>query len=301
MNFIDKLERKFGKYSIPGLMKYVILINILGAIIGFVDGNLYYEYLSLNVDQILHGQVWRLFTFVLYSPIGQASGGAVITNLLFFAIWAYCYYNIGLTLERMWGTFRFNFFYFNGIFLVVIATFVTYFLLWNPADATANGFMGYALGGYTTLEYINEALFFAIALIFPNMQFFMYFVVPIKAKWLSIIYFILIGYDFVVYVQSGSALYYYLAALIACSFINCLVFFLFARGTGSVKKAVKQKKQKVEFRHQAKDPTGPRHRCAICGRTEMDAPQLEFRYCSKCEGNYEYCSDHLFTHEHVHH
>ena len=42
-----------------------------------------------------------------------------------------------------------------------------------------------------------------------------------------------------------------------------------------------------------------KHKCAICGRTEKDDPNLEFRFCSKCNGNYEYCQDHLFTHQHV--
>ena len=41
------------------------------------------------------------------------------------------------------------------------------------------------------------------------------------------------------------------------------------------------------------------HKCAVCGRTEKDDPNLEFRYCSKCEGNLEYCMDHLYTHKHV--
>ncbi len=293
MNFIDKLERKFGRFGIPNLMRYIVLINVLGAIIGFVDVGIYFEYMALDIDQVLHGQVWRLVTFVLRPQIMM---GDTFVDILWFALWLYVNYHIGLNLERLWGTFRFNLFYFSGVFAVVIITIAT-----GMITKAAWGLdIGNVLSQYVTLDYLDDSLFLALACMFPNMEFYMYFILPIKAKWLSLVYVILVGYEFVICISSGAILGYFTAALIGISLLNCLLFYVFARGKTGMKATVKQKKRKMEFKQQAKDPAGPRHRCAICGRTEKDAPQLEFRYCSKCEGNYEYCSDHLFTHEHVH-
>ena len=120
MSLLDRLERtRFGKFGIPNLMRYVIGVNIVGILISLVNPTFYYSYLSLDIASILHGQVWRIFTFVL-SPSGQF-GGTGMVSLLWFAIWIFVYYSIGTNLERMWGTFRFNLFYFGGLLLVVIS------------------------------------------------------------------------------------------------------------------------------------------------------------------------------------
>ena len=128
MSLLDRLERtRFGKFGIPNLMRYVIGVNIVGILISLVNPTFYYSYLSLDIASILHGQVWRIFTFVL-SPSGQF-GGTGMVSLLWFAIWIFVYYSIGTNLERMWGTFRFNLFYFGGLLLVVIMTFIFYLFL----------------------------------------------------------------------------------------------------------------------------------------------------------------------------
>lgn len=115
MSLLDRLERtRFGKFGIPNLMRYVIGVNIVGILISLVNPTFYYSYLSLDIASILHGQVWRIFTFVL-SPSGQF-GGTGMVSLLWFAIWIFVYYSIGTNLERMWGTFRFNLFLFWGTF-----------------------------------------------------------------------------------------------------------------------------------------------------------------------------------------
>ncbi len=298
MSVLDRMERsRFGRFGIPNLMKYVIGVNIAGAILGIVNLDFYYRYLSLNVEAILHGQVWRLITFVL-CPSEQIGGNSVI-SLLWFAIWVFVYYSIGSNLEKMWGTFRFNLFYFGGLLWVIVMTFVFYFLLrqgWMPDFMSA--YMDY-LRAANVMEYLNQTMFIAFAFTFPNAQFLLYFVIPVKAKWFSILYLLMDGYVFISCLRVG---YYYSAATILVLLLNFLLFFLLGRGGLSPKQAFQQKKRKVEYKRKAAPKhTGPRHRCVICGRTEFDAPELEFRFCSKCEGNYEYCSEHLFTHEHVHH
>ena len=95
------------------------------------------------------------------------------------------------------------------------------------------------------------------------------------------------------------------AVAAAVSILNFVIFFLGSRHMRPY--SPKQMKRKREYQHKMRRaerpvnqyPGGAKHKCAVCGRTELDDPNLEFRYCSKCNGNYEYCQDHLFTHEHV--
>jgi len=294
MNIIDKLEQKFGKFGIPNLMRYVIIINIVGVLISAINPYIYYSYFSLDVYKILHGQIWRLVTFLLY-PSASFSD---LLSLLMFALWAFVYYSIGISLERIWGTFRFNLFYLGGVVFVIVATFVAVPIMCVVYPGDAVGTISYFVSQGVTLDYLNESLFLAFALMFPDAQFLIYFVIPVKAKWLSIVYFLLSIYQLVVSVIAGQ---YFITALIVGSLLNLAVFFLCAKGKPGARVTYQQRKRRVQYKKKVQQNMGDTiHRCAICGRTEKDAPQLDFRYCSKCEGNYEYCSDHLFTHEHVH-
>lgn len=298
MNFIDRLERKFPRFGVPDLMRYVIGINILGLIIQFISPALYYNYLGLDVYAILHGQVWRLFTFVLY-PSGAFGGGSRFATLLLFAIWMYVYYSIGTSLEQIWGMFRFTLFYFLGVLFVIVVTFVAYFIMLAVGGEFTSQLLSYLLEVGVSLEHLNDSLFLAYALIFPNAQFLVYFVVPVKAKWLALVWLLLDGYYVVRGIMEGN---YFGVVLVVGALLNVALFLIFGRGKPGVQGVRRQKKRTMQYKKkvQAAAPGGTIHRCAICGRTEKDAPDLEFRYCSKCEGNYEYCSDHLFTHEHVH-
>lgn len=301
MNLIDKMERgRLGKLAIPNLMKYVIGINIVALLLSMFQPYLYTTYLSLDMYQIFHGQVWRIVTFVLCPT---AFGSSNIGNLIWFAIWAWCYYSIGTNLERMWGTFRFNLFYFSGIFLTVVATAIFYLIVMT-GNNTLDAALGLQLGVATSLSYLNQSLFLAFALMFPNVQFLIYFVIPVKAKWLSVLYFGLTVYEIIQAIVVGTqyVIGYCIAAQIVVSLLNLGFFFLVARVRGTVHPTYKQKKRAKEFQYKTRETTkAARHHCVVCGKTDVDAPELEFRYCSKCEGNYEYCSEHLFTHEHVRH
>ena len=118
--------------------------------------------------------------------------------------------------------------------------------------------------------------------------------VAIKMKWMALVYVAIAGYDFI----NGNIV---TRVVIGASLLNFVIFFLSSRnfkrfGPGEQARKAKFKKQS---RPHMTYTNGAHHRCAVCGRTELDDPCLEFRYCSKCNGNYEYCQDHLFTHEHV--
>ncbi len=273
MSFFDKLESKYGRYAIHNLMNYFMVLYVIGFVICLVPSTggigLYYMYLSLDVPMILRGQIWRLITFLMYPPS---------TSMIFGIIMIILYYQLGNTLERVWGAFRFNFFMFMGVLMHIIAAFVLYLVLGVPV--------------YLTPDNLNLSIFLAFALTFPDMQFLIYFVIPIKAKYLAAFYGILALLNMVV----GN-----LATRITIflSLFNFIVFFMLTKNRNQVSFQGMKRKQEFKSATKIKPEGATRHRCAVCGKTEIDSPDMEFRFCSKCKGNYEYCSEHLFTHRHV--
>ena len=292
MKFLDKLEKKFGKYAIKNLMYYIIMLYALGFVIMLVKPEIYTNFLSLNAPAILSGQVWRIFTYIIYPPTG---------SLITILISLYFYYVVGSLLEKQWGTFRFNLYFFTGVLLHAIAAIICY-LVWG---------MVLEMGTY----YLNLSMFFAFAAMFPNMQVLFMWLIPIKMKWLAYIdgiYFAVtivagfmsesLSYDMLVRLYSFGIIANKAYAVMAL--VSLLNFLIYASTFRSIQRMTpKEVYRRKAYEHKVAQAQAvknmPRHKCAICGRTEKDHPDLEFRYCSKCEGNYEYCQDHLFTHEHV--
>lgn len=287
MNWINKLERKWGKYAIPNLMYYIIILYAFGFALGLFAPNFYYQYLSLNAAAILKGQIWRMVTFLIQPPS---------TNIWFVVFTLYLYYMIGRQLEYAWGTFRFNLYFFTGVLLHILAALITYAVLG----------VSLPIGTF----YLNLSLFFAYAAMYPNQEFLLFLVLPIKVKYLAYLDAAYFAYTIIqaflpAYGGSVVGFYYRANALAAfVSILNFLIFFLSMRNMRRFSAKEMHRKHTYhkmvkEAREAKADASGARHRCAVCGRTELDDPNLEFRYCSKCNGNYEYCQDHLFTHEHV--
>lgn len=288
MKFLNKLERRFGRYAIPNLMRYIVALLVLGLVIGSFFTNLF-DYMTLDFSAIMKGQVWRLFTFLI--PFNTFS------NILFFAITTYVYFIIGNALENTWGAFRFNLYFFTGILFNILGFLFVYLVFhYNIAGLSP-----------TVLGCICSSMFFVFAALYPNMTFNLYFLIPIKAKYLAWLYGAFYLFDIFTAVKSGQAIREIPLVLSMATF---LVFFLATRNYRRISPA--EYKRKANYRRQMNEGrnTGnvtqfrgqnviTRHKCAVCGRTEMDGDQLEFRFCSKCDGNYEYCMDHLFTHEHV--
>lgn len=282
MKWFLKLERKFGKYAIPNIMYFMLACYIIGLAIRWfaptvnvngVEQEFFDAFLSLNVDKIMQGQVWRILTFLLDPPS---------SNLFFAVFMIWMYFQIGQVLEQVWGSFRFNVYLLGGILLNVVASFVAYFAF------------GQVFSMGTT--YINLSLFMAYAVTFPDMIFRLFFVIPIKAKFLAIadgVLYLLMMVACLLSRNWGGAVE------ILLSVLNFVVFFLITRDYKRVrpKTLIKQQKFKSEVR-KGKLNKGS-HCCAVCGITDIDDPDMTFRYCSKCEGNYEYCQNHLYTHVHV--
>ena len=267
MNFVNKMEKKFGRYAIHNLMLYLIILYVVGFFIINTNPAFYVRYLSLDAGAILHGQIWRILTYVIYPPS---------TNIFWLVLASYIYYSLGRTLEQVIGTFRFNLFIFIGILGNVLAAIIIYLLLGETYLLTADN--------------LYMSMLLAMAVTFPDMKFLLFYLIPIPAKWLGCAYGALLVYQFIM----GS-----LASKISIvmALLNFIFYFFMVRRPVQ---SAKQTKRKVVYQMQQNAASaGPRHRCAVCGRTEKDDPDLEFRFCSKCEGGLEYCKDHLYTHVHV--
>lgn len=284
MKFIDKLERKFGRFGIPNLTIYMIVCYVIGYALMIVNPGIL-NWLSLEPAYILRGQVWRLVTWVLYPP--STSG------VLWFAIAVlFFYYPIGTSLERTIGIFKYTLYIISGVIFTILGAFILYFLLGGNV----------LVGNVFSTYYISLSTFLAYAMCYPDMQVLLMFIIPVKMKWMAIFYVVIVVYEMIQYIMAGA---WYLVIPIVASLLNFIIFYF---GTKDFSRYnPKEIHRRNEFRR-AMEPQGrmksgsgsvTKHKCAICGRTELDDPNLEFRFCSRCNGNYEYCQDHLFTHTHV--
>lgn len=284
-----RFEKKFGKYAIKNLSLILIICYACGYLFEMLYPD-FLSYLYLNPYEILfHGQIWRLVTWLVVPP----------SSFDFFTLlMLYFYYSLGTTLERTWGTYRYNVYIFSGVLFTILGAFLLFaytlvfggdsgILLWGT-------YQGYSpLASMFSTYYVNMSIFLAFAATYPNMQILLFFFIPIKIKVMGIIYGALLIYQFIV---GGVAIRF----VIAASLMNFIVFFFTSRSR--IHMSPKQVKRRQEFKKEVKKTTKiTRHKCAICGRTEETNPELEFRFCSKCDGNYEYCQDHLFTHTHIKH
>ena len=283
---MSNFEKKFGKYAIKNLSLTLIMCYAAGYLIEMVLPGLFH-FLTLNPYAIMHGQVWRLVTWILIPPDSS--------NLFFVLLMLYFYYSLGTSLERTWGTYRYNVYIFSGMLFTIIGSFLMmgYCYLVRPADMVAYGPSVFfsAVSPLFSTYYVNMSIFLAFAATFPEVQVLLMFIIPIKVKVLGIIYGVMLIANFI----QGSA---YSRFAMAASLFNFVVFWITSKN--HIHMSPKQVKRRQEFRREVKRNTGvTKHKCAICGRTELDSPDLEFRFCSKCNGNYEYCQEHLFTHQHV--
>ena len=293
--FLGKLERKFGKYAISNLSLYIIIGYIIGYVLTFT-GSL--EFISLNPYYISKGQIWRIITWVLVPPSSFS---------IFTIIMLYFYYQIGSTLENTWGAFKYNVYIFSGILFSVLGAVILYAISVNGgAEPILAGSL--VSRGFSTY-YINLSIFLAFAAVYPNIQVLLFFIIPVKMKWLAYIDIVFLAYNFIFVGVAGKI-------AIVMSILNFIVFFFTSRDyrrfspkemyrKQSFKRAVNNGRTTSRsgdfsgFTGSNRASVITKHKCAICGRTEKDSDTLEFRFCSKCNGNYEYCSDHLFTHEHI--
>ncbi len=288
-------ERKLARYAIPNLSLYLIGCYAIGYVLRLLPFPVA-SWLSLDPFLILRGQIWRLVTWIFIPPDSS--------NLFFVVIMLSLYYSLGSLLERVWGTYRYNVYIFSGLLFTILGSFVLwlYCVLQGAEPIVMGGYHYYALSNGTVVSfmqfstyYLNMSIFLACAVTVPDMKVMLMFIFPVKVKWLGILYAVILLFSCI---EGGLSTW----IVVGFSLLNFLVFFFRTRGKTQLN--VGQAKVRHEFHSKmraAQKGQGAitKHKCAICGRTELDGEDLEFRFCSKCDGNYEYCQDHLFNHEHV--
>ena len=298
MNFIYKLEHKFGRFAIRNLSLILILCYVAGYIIEFA-APAFMEYLTLNPYAIVHGQVWRIVSWILIPP-GE-------NNIFFAIIMLVFYYSIGTSLERTWGTFQYNLYLFAGMFFTLIGSFLMmgFCYLFRPellngiySEYTVFESLSYVFSTY----YVNMSISLAYAATFPDNQVLLMFIIPIKVKWLGVVYGAFLVYEMISGMLMNGNVGFVYPFVIGSSMLNFIVFFFTTRNYIRMNRS--QRKMHRDFARKQRTDKAARnagitkHRCAVCGRTEKDGDDLVFRFCSKCAGNYEYCQDHLYTHIH---
>jgi hypothetical protein len=265
---LDKLERWFGRLALPNVTLYLIIGQVgvtLGALLGRLDLNDF----VLVPAAVTHGQPWRLLTF-LFLPPPVNFGSMLSLVFLPFAWWIF--FLMGSALEQYWGAFRYNLFLLVGVGLTVAAAFLT------PSVPITN-------------FYILMSVTLAFAWLNPDFELSLFFLLPIKIKWLAV--FVWAAYAFKLVTGTTSTRFQILAAG-----ANFLLFF-----GRDIVMTMRYRRRRMErevkrFSESSQEPE-PRHRCFVCGKTDLTNPEMDFRYCSKCAGDQCYCPEHIFNHEHV--
>ena len=271
---IDMFCYRHPRFGVPNLMLYIVIVSLAVWVFTLMDStHTLLSFFVFSPEKILKGEVWRLVTFIF---VPQSTS---FWALLFF----YFYYWIGNVLEREWGTPRFNIFIISGVLLTIIYGFIVYFITKQDFEVTT--------------EYLYLSMFFSFATYYPEQRVLFMYIIPIKIKWLAVA-------NALYFVYEIFALRFPLSLLPVVATLNYLLFcgdILFGslhfRRPEQVRKTVNFKREAQRI-HREQQNAPYRYKCAVCGRTDADHPELEFRYCSRCAGYHCFCQDHINNHIH---
>ena len=271
------------RFGIPNLMRVIVIGNVAVYILMLLtqssDASAL-SFLTFNLNGLLHGEVWRIVTFIFYPSAGSP---------FWLLISLYFYYWIGSTLERQWGTAKFNLYYISGALLTVLGVVLASLITGNPY-LTAAG-----------TGYVNLSMFFAFAFLFPDTTVLLFFILPVKMKWLAYLDGALFAFDIIKAIGAhnwAGVVLPIVALLNFAVFIWPEVHYLKERAKYQNSRKTVQFRQAQQQQAKQAQQQGYRHKCAVCGRTDTDYPDLQFRYCSKCVGYHCFCQDHIFNHVH---
>ena len=265
---LDKLERWFGRFALPNVTLYLIVGQVfvtLCHLLGLLNLNDF----VLVPAAALNGQPWRLVSF-LFLPPPVNFNSMLSLALLPFAWWIF--YLMGSALEQYWGSFRYNLFWLVGIALTIGLAFV------RP------------MGAYTNY-YLAMSVFLAFARLNPDFELALFFILPVKIKWLAM-------FTWAVFLVSAFMAQMSTRLQVIAATVN---FFLFFGREITMNARATRRRAEFEAKTARANPREPevRHRCYICGKTNVTNPEMDFRYCSKCSGDQCYCPEHIFNHAHV--
>ncbi len=303
--WLDRFCYNHPRFGIPELMKYIAIGNVVVFIADMLMNGMLTSWIAFMPEQILRGEIWRLVTFV-FVPV-SSGGYTIFGQTFFFALATFFYYWIGTALERQWGTTRFTVFYGLGVILNIVAGFVIYAVL--VGQLTGVGVAAAQARSYLrtlstiSMTYVNMSLFFSFATLYPDMRVFLYGIIPIKVKWLAWLDVLFFVWSIGSYLLDGQ---WAMALAPVIAILNYLIFFWedLARSLNLGREKVRHRTsaQTINFKKAQKEVQqrkGYLHKCAVCGITDADDPNMEFRYCSKCNGYYCYCMRHINNHTHV--
>lgn len=285
---MKELRRKFDRFlynnqdkGIPNLMLLIAVGTLVSYFVILADqSGMFLNVIYFSREKILHGQLWRLFTYIF---VPQNTG-------IFLFLFLFAYYSIGRMVERAWGTLKFNLFYLSGVLIMDVAALIL--------NTTATPF------------YLNLSLFLALATLYPDSQVLLMYIIPLKMKYLAWAYLLLLLVEVVQlnFFPLFAMLNYFLFFGRDCIHVLPDSWQDKLRGRSSYRSrpnanwAKSYQKRRTGTSHagpRVVDAPQYRHKCAVCGRTDVSNPELEFRYCSKCSGYYCYCQDHINNHAHI--
>ena len=273
--WLDRFCARHPRLGIPGLMRYIVIGNVLVYLLDMFSKSGYAMgtgLLGFSASAILQGQVWRLVTFIFVPASSH--------NIFFFLVTLYFYYFIGNALENEWGANKFTIFYLFGVILNIAVGFLV---------------------GTASMFYVNMSMFFAFAFLFPDTTVLLFFILPVKMKWLAYLDGALFAFDIIKAIGAhnwAGVVLPIVALLNFAVFIWPEVHYLKERAKYQNSRKTVQFRQAQQQQAKQAQQQGYRHKCAVCGRTDTDYPDLQFRYCSKCVGYHCFCQDHIFNHVH---
>jgi hypothetical protein len=277
MSLLSQLERRFRRFAIPNLTTVLVAGQACLWIASKLPQGIAIDRAMLIPSRVLEGEVWRLFTFLFTPPNDRP---------LFVIFYFLLFHMFGTTLERHWGAFRFNMFILVGWIANIAAAFLASALLGN-FDTDLNLADRFATVAAPN-EFLYSSLFLAFARLYPDFIINLFFILPIRIKWLALLMWIAYGYGVIRGPQMSRL-------LIMATVINYLIFF----GPEHWRE-LRHGHRRRSFQSKAKKATAaPTHQCRVCGLSSNDSPKTAFRYCSKCEGQACYCPEHIRDHEHV--
>ena len=280
MQRIDRYCTLHPNFGIRRLMLYIVIGNIAVYLLALMDTtHTLSSLLAFDASAIFtKGEVWRLITFIFVPEY---------SNILFLLIGLYFYYFIGTTLEHQWGSGKFTIYYLIGMLLNIVYGTIVWLITGKSVQVTAT--------------YLNLSMFFAFATLFPDTIVLLFFIIPIKMKWLAIIDAAFFVYEVIAMLVGGYGLISFLPIVAVLNYLLFCGDWLFDR----IRPAnVKQKQKTINYKKAAKkynkEQAGKpyNYKCSVCGRTDTDYPDLEFRYCSRCVGYHCFCMDHINNHVH---
>lgn len=269
--WFERFCYKYERYGVRNLMPILVIGQAVVAITWLMNAWQVVDFLMFDPSRILAGEVWRLVTFLFVPDVYSLLTGNILTLLLSL----YVFWWMGRALENEWGRMKFTVYYFTGVLFMI-----AFGLIFKTSVSTLS---------------LNLSLFFALATLYPERKILLFFVLPIKFKYLA----------------AAEAVLYVLLPLFQLPLawgnlltlvpiLNYLLFFS-PQLVSLLRSLTRRRGRAVEFKtevRRTRERRGYVHQCAVCGVTDADAPDREFRYCSLCAGYKCYCSEHIFNHVH---